>query len=327
MKRTVWQNLVWQVRPLAPLAMLCALCLVSACGRQEAERPHVATVNGEKIYLEEYQARLGDRRGLFSLRALQNESGNRKRLEEEILETLITEKIILQRARELGLSVSQTELEERLLEIRKDYGENFLDLLARQNVRYEDWCEALRKEMLLEKLVAGDVHAALRVSEDEAEDFFHGNPGFCRSGEKVRAFQIVTPDLERAREVKGRLEKGEDFSELAKAFSIGPEAVRGGDLGLIARETMPEPLDRTLFSLRPGKTGPIVKSAYGYHIFRIAERQPAHARSFDQCRQDILDFLRAQKEEEAFRAWLNALKMKAVVKKETNVSGRGTPSS
>jgi parvulin-like peptidyl-prolyl isomerase len=326
MKRTVWQNLVRQWRPLAPLAMICALCLVSACGRQETEPPHVATVNGEKIYLEEYRARLGDRKGLFSLPALQDENGKRRRLEEEILDALITEKMILQRARELGLSVSETELEARLLEIRGDYGENFFDLLVRQNVQYDEWREAMKKEMLFEKLVAADVHAAIRVSEDEAEDYFQEHPDFCRSGARVRASQIVTPDLDQAREVEERLEKGEDFASLAKAFSIGPEAVRGGDLGLIVHDTMPEPLDKTLFTLPLNKTSSIVKSAYGYHILKVTDIQPARVRSFAECRQELLEVLRTQKEEAAFRAWLNKLKMKAVVKKEINVLKKNMPS-
>jgi len=63
--KALLQNLARQLRTLAPLAMLCALCLVSACGRQEAGRPHIATVNGEKIYLEEYPARDCFRFALF----------------------------------------------------------------------------------------------------------------------------------------------------------------------------------------------------------------------------------------------------------------------
>jgi len=180
--------------------------------------------------------------------------------------------------------------------------------------------------MLFEKLVAAEVHAAVRVSEDEAEDYFREHPDFCRSGARVRASQIVTPDLDQAREVEERLERGEDFALLAKAFSIGPEAVRGGDLGLIARDTMPEPLDKTLFTLPLHKTSPIVKSAYGYHILKVTDIQPARARSFAECRQELLDVLRAQKEEAAFNAWLNNLKMKAVVKKEINVLRENTPS-
>ncbi|MDD3250772.1 MAG: SurA N-terminal domain-containing protein [Smithellaceae bacterium] len=321
MKRTFWQNPARQWGLPALLAMLCALCLVSACGWWEAPRPHVATVNGEKIYLEEYQSRLNDHKGLFALRILRDESGKRKRLEEEVLEALITEKIVFQRARELGLSVSRPELETRLLEIRGDYGENFFDLLVRQNVRYEDWREALKKEMLFEKLMAADVREAIRVSDDEAEDYFHAHPDFCKSVARVRASQIVTGDLKQAREVEERLKKGEDFASLATAFSIGPEAVRGGDLGLIVPDTMPEPLDQTLFTMPLHKTSAIIKSAYGYHILKVTDIQQAGGRSFAECRQDILEVLRAQKEEAAFLVWLNQLKMKAVVKKEINVIG------
>lgn len=231
MKRTVWQNLVRQWRPLAPLAMICALCLVSACGRQETEPPHVATVNGEKIYLEEYRARLGDRKGLFSLPALQDENGKRRRLEEEILDALITEKMILQRARELGLSVSETELEARLLEIRGDYGENFFDLLVRQNVRYDEWREAMKKEMLFEKLVAADVHAAIRVSEDEAEDYFQEHPDFCRSGARVRASQIVTRDLDQARKSKKGWRRVKTSPRWPRRFPSGRKRSAAGTWG------------------------------------------------------------------------------------------------
>ncbi|MCK7506746.1 MAG: SurA N-terminal domain-containing protein [Desulfobacterales bacterium] len=141
----------------------------------------VATVNGEKIYLDEYQKRLNAQKGLLSAKALTESLNKQELLDEEILESMITEKIVLQRARELNLSVSDTELERKLLDIRKDYGDNFFNLLTQQNVRYEDWREELRKEMLWDKLVAADVNAQIRVSEDEAEDYFNDRPGLCKS--------------------------------------------------------------------------------------------------------------------------------------------------
>lgn len=89
---------------------------------------------------------------------------------------------------------------------------------------------------------------------------------------------------------------------------------------------MPEPLDKTLFTLPLNKTSSIVKSAYGYHILKVTDIQPARVRSFAECRQELLEVLRTQKEEAAFRAWLNKLKMKAVVKKEINVLKKNMPS-
>ena len=302
-----------------PLVILAALCLLAACSRENVpqQKQVVATVNGEKIYLDEYQKRWNAQKGLLAAKALPESLNKRELLEEEILESIITEKIVLQRARELNLSVSDTELERKLLDIRKDYGDNFFNLLAQQNVRYEDWREELRKEMLWDKLVAADVNAQIRVSEDEAEDYFNDHPGLCKSQARVRAAQIVVRDREKADNAKARLENGEDFAKVAAEVSIAPEAAHGGDLGLIFRETMPEPLDKTLFNLPAGKISPVVKSDYGYHIFKVTDIQPARTRSFSECKEDVMADIRAQKEDAAFTRWLDGLKLKAVVKKET----------
>jgi len=302
-----------------PLVLLAALCVLAACSRENLpqRKQVVATVNGEKIYLDEYQKRLNAQKGLLAAKALPESLNKRELLEEEILESIITEKIVLQRARELNLSVSDTELERKLLDIRKDYGDNFFNLLAQQNVRYEDWREELRKEMLWDKLVAADVNAQIRVSEDEAEDYFNDHPGLCKSQARVRAAQIVVRDREKADNTKARLEKGEDFAKVAAEVSIAPEAAHGGDLGLIFRETLPETLDKTLFNLPAGKISPVVKSDYGYHIFKVTDIQPARTRSFSECKEDVMADIRAQKEDAAFTRWLDGLKLKAVVKKET----------
>lgn len=316
MQSFISKYLIKPCRPLMPWVLAGTLCL-AACGCSDVfNRKHVATVNGEKIYLEDYQKRLNAQKGILSPKTFTDSQNKQRMLEEEILESMIIEKIILQRARELGLSVSNTELERKLIDIRKDYGDNFFDLLVQQNVQYDDWREELRKEMLFDKLVAIDVNASIRVSEDEAEDYFNAHPGLCKSEARVRASQIVLRDMEKARQVESRLENGEDFAAVAKAVSIGPEAARGGDLGLISRGTMPEPLDKTLFSLPAGRVSPIVKSAYGYHIFKVAEIRPARVRSFPDCKEEVIAAMRAQKEDAAFTVWLEGLKMKAVVKKE-----------
>lgn len=314
------KNLAKSGRRFMPLVLLGVLCLLAACSRDDFpnQKQVVATVNGEKIYLDEYQRRLNAQKGLLSAKALPESLNKQELLDEEILESMITEKIVLQRARELNLSVSNTELERKLLDIRKDYGDNFFNLLTQQNVRYEDWREELRKEMLWDKLVAVDVNAQIRVSEDEAEDYFNDHPGLCKSQARVRAAQIVVRDREKADNTKARLENGEDFAKVAAEVSIAPEAVRGGDLGLISRETMPEPLDKTLFNLPAGKISPVVKSDYGYHIFKVTDIQPARTRSFFECKEDVMADIRAQNEDAAFTRWLDGLKLKAVVKKETH---------
>lgn len=301
------------------LTLPVLLCLLGACSRDDVlNRKHVATVNGENIYLEEYEQRLSLQKGILSPKTFQHSLNKRELLEEELLDSMITERIMLQRAGDLNLSISTTELERHIIDIRKDYGEEFFSLLIASDVRYEDWREQIRNEMLIGKLVATDVNAHIVVTDAEAEDFFTDRPDFCKTEAQVRASQIVLRDAQMAQKVKARLDRGEDFARVAKEVSIGPEAVRGGDLGMITRQTMPEPLDRILFGLPAGKISTVVKSAYGYHILKVVQSQPARIRNLDACREDIRAAIRAKKEEAAFTVWLENLKAKAVVTKELN---------
>jgi parvulin-like peptidyl-prolyl isomerase len=293
-----------------------AICFVSACGKDDYwNRKHIAEVNGEKIYLDEFQQRLNAQQGPLSPQSFKGSLNKQELLEEEILDSMITEKIVLQRARQLNLSVSNTELERKVLDIRKDFNDKFFDLLVSQNVRYEDWREELRKEMLFDKLVAVDVNASVSVSDEEAADYFDEHPDACKTETRVRAFQIVLRDPEKAKEIKARLEAGEDFAGIAARVSIGPEAARGGDLGWISRGTMPEPLDETLFRLPEGRVSPVIKSAYGYHILKVTEKRPSRARTFEECKGDLKAAILVRKQDEAFTAWLEKLKAKAVITK------------
>lgn len=301
--------------------MLAAAFILAggACREDTPERILVATVNGDKIYLDEFQKELKIRKARLSADTFDLSPEQLALLENEILETMITEKIILHRAGQLNLSVTNTELERKIIDIRSDYDTSFFDLLARQNISYDDWRDNLRKEMLIDKVVEADVNTKIRVSEDEAEDYFNDNRGFCKTETRVQASQIVLRDMDQAQAAADRLQRGEDFVKVAADVSIGPEAAAGGDLGFIGRGTMPEPLEALLFSLPVDKISPVVQTEYGYHIVKVTRIQPARARPFTECKEEIMAAIRAKKEDTAFNAWLDALKLKAVVKREAIV--------
>jgi parvulin-like peptidyl-prolyl isomerase len=242
-----------------------------------------------------------------------------KRFEEEILDGMITEKIMDLRAKELNISISTAELEDKIKEIKKDYGKDFSNVLAQENVKYEQWKEDFKKEMLLQKLIAMDVNANIKVSEDEAEDYYNEHRNNYKTESRVRVAQIVVRDLAMAKKIEARLNAGEDFASVAAKVSIGPEAHSGGNLGFITRKIMPEPLDKTIFNLPVNKISPIVQSSYGFHIFKILEIQPAKIGNFTDIKEEVIADIRSQKEDAAFVNWLEALKMKAVIKKKANI--------
>lgn len=306
------------LNPRYVLFVLSLFFIVSCDKINIFSRPYVATVNGAKIYLNEYQSRLNQKMPMLPKDLLLNPS-NYKRLEEEVLDAMITEKIMYLRAQELNISISSGEIEAKISEVRKDSGEDFANLLVQANVRYEEWRDYIKKEMLFKKLVAVDVNANIRVSEDEAEDYFNENRNNYRTESRVRVAQIVVRDLAKAKEAEARLNAGDDFARVATKMSISPEAISGGDLGFITRQIMPEPLDETIFKLPVNKVSPIVQSAYGFHIFKVLEIQSAKTGNFADMKEKVIAEIRTQKEDAAFTTWLEALKMKAVIKKESTV--------
>lgn len=91
-------------------------------------------------------------------------------------------------------------------------------------------------------------------------------PGFT-----MRALHILVATEEEANEIKKLLDQGSDFKQLAKDRSKGPNAPRGGDLGLITKGDLLPELDRAISSLSVGQISEVIKSELGYHIFKRTE--------------------------------------------------------
>jgi parvulin-like peptidyl-prolyl isomerase len=299
--------------------LLCAAVMfaaLAACRDREtspAAAQPVATVNGERIELKEFEKKLAEDSVLAKGEALLK-AEEYVRLKEEVLGRLIEERIMLRRARELSIIVGDAELEARIEEIRKDYADgSFNALFDNGAISYPAWKEALRKRMLLEKVVAVDVNAKVQVTEAEAENYYKANPKLYAADRRVRAAQIVVRDRDRAEAILKRLKAGEEFDMVAREVSIGPEATKGGDLGFFEQGVMPEAIDRLVFSLPVGKLSGVVQSPYGFHIFKVLGREEGGGRKFTEAKERVIADLRKLKEAEAYERWLEGLKEKASV--------------
>ncbi len=293
------------------------LLVLVACPGQESSQstvPPVATVNGEQIGIEAFEKRLEEEIALVkSETALTPEQMTS--LKEEVLNHLIDEKVMLQRAGQLALTVGDAETDARIGEIKSDYSTESFDLLFGDGgIDYPAWKKALQKRMLLEKVITQDVNAKIRVTEGEAELYYKANRKIYVSAQRVRAAQIVIRDRDRAERILKRLKAGEDFGKVARAVSIGPEAERGGDLGFFERGMMPEAIDRVVFSLPVGKLSGVVRSPYGFHVFKVLEKEDARGRNFAEVKDWVKADLRKTKEAEGYKRWIEGLKSTAIVR-------------
>jgi parvulin-like peptidyl-prolyl isomerase len=314
-----------QIRPLTvhriprrrALLWLIPLCFLTACENEKVSPPPipvVAEVNGESIVLGEFEKALATEMAIVKRETLLG-SEEMNRLKEAVLDNLIREKFMFQRARDLSLAVGEAELAARIDEIRKDYnGDRFSQLFETGGIDFPEWKNSLRKRILLENLIAREVNAKIQVTDREAEAYYHANRKAYANKRRVHVAQIVLPNRKRAEEVLKRLKAGEDFDKVAREVSIGPEAVRGGDLGYFERGVLPEAIDRMVFSLPVGKLSRVAQSPYGFHIFKALGREQAGGGKFSDVKERVIAELRKQKEAEAYKGWIDDLKAKAVIR-------------
>jgi parvulin-like peptidyl-prolyl isomerase len=298
------------------LCLLCAvlICTTCGCGGNGTPKP-LATVNGMAISISEFNKRFArDVNSLLDRSSLTPEDYDR--LKEEVLNILIDEKVMLFRAKELSISVSDAELAKKIEDIKESYSleDGFDKALATRKVDYGQWKEELRKRTILENLISAEVNSKIQVKEDEGKAYRREHRGMYAPEKRVHVAQIVVRQREKAEAILKRLMRGEDFGKVARNESIGPEAAAGGDLGFVSQGFMPEEIDAAIFSQRPGEIGPVIRSPFGYHIFKIIEKDKKDKKGWDVIKGQVLTDLRKQKEEREYALWLGALRSKAVIK-------------
>ncbi|MEN6318848.1 MAG: peptidyl-prolyl cis-trans isomerase [Syntrophaceae bacterium] len=309
----LYHLLIQGINKILPCCV-CAAYILTLCGCQEniTSKP-LATVDGMEITYGEFRENFVKELNVFS-DGTSVSPEDMERLKEEVLNSLINEKVMLLRAQALSLSVSDEELMKKIEEIKENYSdEGFEKIFAAQKVNYSAWKKELRKRMVFEKLIAADVNTAVTVTENEARAYYRNHKKMYAPGKRVHAVQIIVREREKAEAILNRLKKGDDFGKVAKEESIGPEAVKGGDLGFVSQGVMPEEIDDALFSLKPDEISSVIKSPYGYHIVKIIEREKDSRKMWRDVREQILIDVRKQKEEKAYVLWIEALKSKATI--------------
>jgi len=98
-----------------------------------------------------------------------------------------------------------------------------------------------------------------------------------------------------------QIKNGASFEELAKKNSDDPgSAAKGGELPPFQKGAMVPEFEQAAFALQnKGQLSGLVKSTYGFHIIQLIDKQPAHTKSLDEVKADIVPILKQQKESKA----------------------------
>ena len=234
-----------------------------------------------------------------------------------------------------GIVPAAGELEKAMADVasRLPSGTNFKDALAQSGLALADFQERLNKELRVRALVDQELAKARPTTEAEAETFYKEQQAVLEAPETIAARHILimsdeqddakAKDVKRAKieGIRRELEGGADFAVLAKALSDCPSGKEGGSLGTFGRGQMVKAFEEAAFSQPLNKVGPVVETPFGFHLVEVTEKNAGHIRPFSECREQILDHLNKVGRHEVFTAFIESLKVKAMIRMDPSVEG------
>ncbi|MGR9050927.1 peptidylprolyl isomerase [Halobacillus faecis] len=249
-------------------ALAASVFTLSACSSNADESEAVVETNGGEVTKEEFYQELKSQYG------------------EQVLQTLVMKEVLAN-----NYEVSDEEVNKELETIKEQYGDNFENILQQNGFADEEaFKETIRMSLLQEKAAS----EGIEISEEEMKNYYD------RMKTEVQASHILVSDEETAKEVKEKIDNGEDFGELAAEYSSDGSAQQGGKLGWFGPGEMVAEFEDKAYELEPGKVSEPVQSQFGYHIIKVTDkRDKEDIKPYDEMKEEIKRTLTSQKVDQA----------------------------
>jgi peptidyl-prolyl cis-trans isomerase SurA len=209
-------------------------------------------------------------------------------LEKQLLERLITKRVLIQQARNTGLRVPDSELDaaiERIAAQNKMSVSGLRQAVAQSGVSFDRFREDVRGEILISRLREREVESHVTVTDAEIETFLRAQQGRGVQADEYSLAHILisvpeqaTPDelklrRTRAETALAQLKSGADFRQVAASFSDAPDALQGGEMGWRPAGRMPVIFLDALRGMKVGEVSDILRSPAGFHIIKLVDKR------------------------------------------------------
>lgn len=263
-------------------------------GKKENDANKIlATVNGENITQTEVDKILNKYAGQIGQDQI-------PLLTKRVVDSLITQKLIVQFIRDKKIEAGQSEIDAELNKIREDAqsnpelkGQTLEQILESHGGNIDDLKRDITISLSLEKYFSKD------IDDQKVKAYYEKNKS-SYDGSEVKASHILVDtrqmkteeELAQAKEkinkAKAEVAAGKDFAEVAKQYSDCPSKENGGDLGFFGRRgRMVEPFAAAAFSMKEGEVSDPVTTEFGYHIIKVTEIKKGQDINFDDIKRDV----------------------------------------
>jgi parvulin-like peptidyl-prolyl isomerase len=231
-------------------------------------------------------------------------------LRRQAMQFLVQREQFEQKAKDLGLNISQSDVDKQMTTIKSQY--------FGKNGKCDDACE---------KKYQAEITADVTVSEKDVEDYYKKNKQNYIQPESRNVRHILVKKKALAESLYQRALSGENFATLAKKFSTDPGTkAQGGKLPISKGRQVPE-FDKAAFALKTGEISQPVKTSYGWHIILALDAiKKQKVTPLSEVKAAIRQQLVQQKKTDAMKDWV-AETQKGFEKNTTYQVGYEPPAS
>ncbi len=250
--------------------------LVVSCAKKDDGKV-LATIDDQKITLQEFNKEL-DKIPMNMKMLVASESGKKN-----YLDRLVVKKLLLK------------EVSKEKIENDKEFQERFNDI---------------KEQLLIEALLKKKITAQTQMSEDDLKKYYEEHKEDFKKDREINTRHILLKTEEEAKQVQTKLQKGEDFTELAKKYSIDPNVRQtGGEIGFQPKGSLIPEFENAAHKLnKVGQVSGIVKTQFGYHIIRLEGVKPPSYVPLEEVKDFIKQKNAQEKQKEVLEKYIEELK-------------------
>ena len=331
-----------RIKPIAAVLTALVAWLAPLAGAASAEvlNKIVLRVNDRIATLYDYRQRRDEALQALARQDLDQEERRRLRDQagELVFKDLYEELLLLSRADQLGVDVSEAQVDAALAEMREGFGiktdEEFQRAAAQSGLTIPQLRDQVQRNLKMRGVLEREVYARVNVDEEDLRRYYSRNPEEFRLPEQVRLQEVVVLETS-ALDPAGREQLARQLrQELGSAGATGVAEVvarHAGegttsnliDLGWVDHGDLAPELERAAWDLAPGAVSEPVPGRGGLHLIQMVERRPSRVQAFAEVSEQIARKERNRVYQEEMIEYMKELQEKSLVVSEPPAEAAG----
>jgi foldase protein PrsA len=298
------------------LGLVASALLFAACGSSTVPTGAIAVVGDQTVTQKQFDEIWAQAKAQYAATKgappfPKEGTAQYNQLKASIVNYLVLNDVVSQKASELKVSVTDKQLQDRLKQITTQVGgqAKFDKLLKTQGVSLDQLKIQLKAQMLQEAVKA-KLDAKITVTDAQVQKYFNdpANKSQFVVAPTVTARHVLVKTKAEAEKVKALLQADNTdagWKAVAKQYSIDPGTKNsGGALGTFDKTRMVAPFANAAFSLPLNKVSDPVKTQYGWHVIEVTAKNPGNTQTLAQAKPAIVQALKYQLSATAWSKWV-----------------------